>query len=329
MRGGAMNPSRRQVLRWITVTAAGGAVLSANNRLVQALVQRTPSAPLVWINGGDHLNALTLLGQRTPDFLELVAVEWNVREFHGLQAIGSKPPGKPLDIAPVVIVEMLPPADAMEQESRLAEIVSTAKTAILLGTDACFGIHTAPDRIAAFEQLCKRHKTPLIKIPGIPVPPHHLIGVLGHLEFFGFPRLDANRRPLLYYGETVCRHCEFRSDLALGRFAQSFGEAGCLLHLGCKGPITHNSCSRVLWNERENWCVGAGGPCTGCSEPGFPHHDGLGLVGTINGSRLGDNAGLARHLEGIGLGLAALAAVAVGIKGLRRLFARPDTSRGV
>ena len=42
------------------------------------------------------------------------------------------------------------------------------------------------------------------------------------------------------------------------------------MSLGCKGPVTHADCPIRLWNHGTNWCIGAGSPCIGCCEPGFP-----------------------------------------------------------
>ena len=318
-----MNATRRDMLRWITVTAAGGAVLAASGGIVQALMRRGGSAPLVWINGGDQLNLLTLLGRHTPDFLQLVAVEWRLADFDPLRTVGDTMAPPEFDSAPVLVLESIPPAEALAGETpgSLGALLTAAKTAILVGTDACFGVHTPRASIRALEQACKRHRTPLIKLPGIPVPPQHLIGTLGHLEFFGFPELDAQRRPTLYYAETICEHCEFRADLVLGRFARNAGDEGCLLRLGCKGPITHNSCARSRWNDGESWCVEAGGPCTGCAEPSFPDHDGLGLAGVLSGARGRDGGGLVRHVEALGLGLTAAGTAAVGVKAARRWLA--------
>ncbi|MBI3992582.1 MAG: hypothetical protein HY342_04865 [Candidatus Lambdaproteobacteria bacterium] len=319
-----MTYTRRDLLRWIAVTAAGGAVLAASGRLAQALVRRGGSAPLVWINEGDQLNLLTLLGQHAPDFLQLVAVEWRLAEFDALRTVSGAPVSPEFDSAPVLLLESVPPPEALAAETpgSLGALLSSAKTVILLGTDACFGVHTPPASIRALEQVCKQRKTPLIKLPGIPVPPQHVIGTLAHLEFFGFPELDAQRRPTLYYAETLCERCEFRADLLLGQFARSAGDEGCLLRLGCKGPITHNSCARTRWNDGENWCVGAGGPCTGCSEPSFPDHGGLGLAGMLSAARGRDGGGLLRNVETLGAGLTALGVAAVGVKAVRRWLAR-------
>lgn len=325
--------SRREILRWITATAVGGALLPATQGLAQALMNNGSAAPLVWIGPSDHLNVVTLQGQSSPRFLDLVTMEWDVRAFDPLHAVGYEPKLDALPKAPVLIVESVPEPSWLETPpgGKFQSLVSVAKAAILLGTDACYGgLHTPVADIEAFTALCKARRTPLIMLPGVPVPPHHVIGTLAHLEFFGFPALDMNRRPTLYYGEIVCKHCEHNRDRERGRFAAIFGEPGCLLELGCKGVFTRNSCSRNRWNMRESWCVGAGGPCTGCSEPGYPDHGGVGLYGRITGSRIGRRGGLTSHLESIGLGLLAVTAAGIVLRsalGLAQRVAGRESGR--
>jgi hydrogenase small subunit len=175
--------------------------------------------------------------------------------------------------------------------------------------------------------LCRVEKTPLIKLPGIPVPPHHLIGTLSHLQFVGFPRLDAQYRPELYYGETVCATCERRGDLESGRFASALGRTGCLFRLGCRGPITHNTCSSARWNGGVNWCVGAGGPCTGCAEPGYPDHGGLGLYGRVPGDALAAHSFVLENLDIAGKTLFGLTGLGIGIHLLRKKLDRAQARR--
>lgn len=309
--------SRRDLLRWLTATAVGGGVLAATRGLAAALSDSRDAGPLVWLSGGDHLNVLTLLGQRVPTMLELVALELDVRAFDPLHTVATMPALSRFDRAPVLVLETLPlTAEGAELSAEpLQPLVAVARTAILLGTAASYGADIVPRAaIKSFEALCQAERTPVIKLPGIPVPPHHLVGTLGHLAFFGFPELDVHHRPTLYYGETLCTHCEFRGDLEQGHFADAFGAPGCLLEQGCKGLVTHNSCSRVGWNERENWCVGAGGACTGCAEPSYPHHDGVGLYGSLNGSRLAARGGITGHLTSIGTGLVGLTALGMGLR---------------
>ena len=48
---------------------------------------------------------------------------------------------------------------------------------------------------------------------------------------------------------------------------------GCLFYeFGCRGPMTHSPCNRILWN-RQSSKTRAGMPCTGCTEPEFPFYD--------------------------------------------------------
>jgi hydrogenase small subunit len=53
--------------------------------------------------------------------------------------------------------------------------------------------------------------------------------------------------------------------------ATEFGQRkGCLFYdLGCRGPMTHSPCNRILWN-RQSSKTRSGMPCIGCTEPEFP-----------------------------------------------------------
>ena len=54
-------------------------------------------------------------------------------------------------------------------------------------------------------------------------------------------------------------------------FALAWGDEGhrkgwCLYKMGCKGPDTYSGCSVDRWNNKANWCIGAGAPCIGCAQ---------------------------------------------------------------
>lgn len=319
-----MELTRREVFRLMTAAASGLALSGGTARLARAITRASPP-PVVWVNhGGEALSLLTLMGRDVPGFSELVALEWNLQQHADVLPAGYSPPKEVETGAPVVVLETLPDPEALQTEEMgpLATRLARAKTAVLLGTDACFGgLRYTPEQVQRVEDVCRELQTPLIKLPGVPPPPHHLVGVLAHLEFFGFPRLDAHLRPLLYYGRTVCETCERRKDLETGRFAAAFGEDGCLLQLGCKGLFTHNTCSEQRWNSGVNWCVGAGGPCTGCSEPGYPLHAGLGLYGAPSGERPGGPLRLWQHVERAGYGLLGIAVAGMGLQLARRWLA--------
>lgn len=314
-------------MRLIAASAAGLALPATTRKLAAAVAASGTATPLLWWNaGGDDQNLLTLLGQSVPGFLELVTERWDVQRMEAALPTDVSTDLKGLDGAPIVVIERLPPLAALDPKGDSPEVAAlrAAKTVVLLGTDACYGgLSEDPKAIARLEALCDSLKTPVIRLPGVPVPPHHLVGVLAHLDYFGFPRLDAHGRPLLYYGEVLCTACERRADLDSGRFAAAFGSPGCLLKLGCKGLVTRNSCSRARWNDGENWCVGGGGPCTGCSEPGYPDHGGVGLYGRIIGGSEGPRPPVWGRVEQVGYGVLGVAGVGLGVQAVRR-WLRPD-----
>lgn len=115
--------------------------------------------------------------------------------------------------------------------------------------------------------------TPVINIPGCPCHPDWFIGTVAKILLYGLPQpkeLDESGRLKLFFGRSVHNRCINRDYLDDGIFASKFGEEGCLLQLGCKGPFTNADCPIRLWNGSTNWCINAGAPCIGCTEKGFP-----------------------------------------------------------
>ncbi|MBI5287226.1 MAG: oxidoreductase, partial [Deltaproteobacteria bacterium] len=116
-------------------------------------------------------------------------------------------------------------------------------------------------------------KTPVINIPGCPPHPDWFVGTVADILLFGLPKpgkIDKEGRPKAFYGKTIHDSCQRRSYYEEGKYAEKFGDEGCMIRLGCKGPDTHADCPIRLWNSGVNWCVGAGSICQGCTEPGFP-----------------------------------------------------------
>jgi hydrogenase small subunit len=123
----------------------------------------------------------------------------------------------------------------------------------------------------AFKEL--QITTPVVNIPGCPCHPDWFIGTVAKILLYGLPQpkeLDEQGRLKLFFGRSVHNRCINRDYLDNGIFASNFGEEGCLLELGCKGPFTSADCPIRLWNGNVNWCIGAGAPCIGCVETGFP-----------------------------------------------------------
>lgn len=170
----------------------------------------------------------------------------------------------------------------------LRECMAAAKWVVAVGSCAAFGGLPAarPDPTGArsVAELMAAGKVPrrtLVNVPGCPPVPEVMAGVLAWLLAHGSPPpLDDLQRPLLYYGETVHDRCARLPHYRAGRFAQRFDDEGarrgwCLRDLGCRGPQTHNACSRLRWNLDTANPMEAGHPCIGCAEPGFWDRDGF------------------------------------------------------
>lgn len=115
---------------------------------------------------------------------------------------------------------------------------------------------------------------PLINVPGCPPIPEVITGTILYFLTKGLPSLDSLKRPKVYYGETVHDECyreEYFEDgprvAVFDDKAARFG--GCLIDMGCKGPVTHNACSTIKWNQGVSFPMMAGHGCIGCAEPDF------------------------------------------------------------
>jgi NiFe hydrogenase small subunit HydA len=117
---------------------------------------------------------------------------------------------------------------------------------------------------------------PVINIPGCPAHPDWITQILvaiatGRIKDV---QIDDFQRPKTFFtdftqtGCTNTQNFEQKVDGGFGRRGN-----GCLFwEVGCRGPMTHSSCNRILWN-RQSSKTRANHPCLGCTEPGFPHHD--------------------------------------------------------
>ncbi|MBL4762872.1 MAG: hydrogenase small subunit [Gammaproteobacteria bacterium] len=117
---------------------------------------------------------------------------------------------------------------------------------------------------------------PVINIPGCPAHPDWITQILVAIATgrAGDIALDEFQRPKTFFQsftQTGCtRNMHFAYKVSTTEFAQ---RKGCLFYdLGCRGPMTHSPCNRILWN-RVSSKTRAGMPCMGCTEPEFPFFD--------------------------------------------------------
>src|SRR5690606_38419879 len=119
---------------------------------------------------------------------------------------------------------------------------------------------------------------PVINIPGCPAHPDWVTQILVAVATGrgNDIALDDLQRPKTFFttftqtGRTRVQYFEWKEPV------EAFGEGtskGCLFYeQGCRGPMTHSPCNRILWN-RQSSKTRAGMPCIGCTEPQFPFFD--------------------------------------------------------
>lgn len=157
----------------------------------------------------------------------------------------------------------------------LNDVASKAAAVIAIGSCASWGgIPSSgpnPTGAVGVDSLIK--SKPVVNIPGCPPNPYILLGtVLQFAKTGTLPELDDKKRPKFAYDRVIHEHCPRRPHFDAGRFAKQFGDEGhrsgfCLYRLGCKGPVTHASCSTRHFNEVvDAWPIGVGAPCFGCTE---------------------------------------------------------------
>lgn len=174
----------------------------------------------------------------------------------------------------------------------VAELSRVARYVVAVGDCACWGgIPATPpnptDSIGL--QYLRRERggflgadflaaggLPVINISGCPAHPDWITQILVALATGREKdiKLDALQRPQTFYSTFTQTGCTRSLHFSYKVSATEFGQRkGCLFYdLGCRGPMTHSSCNRILWN-RQSSKTRAGMPCLGCTEPEFPHHD--------------------------------------------------------
>ena len=112
---------------------------------------------------------------------------------------------------------------------------------------------------------------PVINIPGCPMHPAWFTQTITALLEGKKVILDQFNRPkelFMYLPHDGCTRNEYFEWKVE---SEEFGhKEGCLFYnLGCRGPMTHAPCNKILWN-RISSKTRAGMPCIGCTEFNFP-----------------------------------------------------------
>jgi hydrogenase small subunit len=152
----------------------------------------------------------------------------------------------------------------------LQRLAPGAAAAIAIGTCATWGgIPAAAGNptgsMSLMDFLGKDYRSafglPVINVPGCAPQGDNftetVAAVLLFLQGLGpLPEFDELGRPAWLFGETVHRNCTRAGYYEEGVFAERYGDKQCLVEVGA---INHLG-----------GCMNVGGPCIGCTMPGFP-----------------------------------------------------------
>ena len=149
---------------------------------------------------------------------------------------------------------------------------------VAVGTCASFGgifKATSPQRNSGLAFNEESPSGPLqknvINLSGCPIHPEWLGFTLRMLLHKKTIMLDELLRPLELYSYLAHHGCTRNEYFEWKVDAQDFGlKEGCLYYVqGCRAPMTHASCNKILWNDVSSK-TRIGTPCFGCTEADFP-----------------------------------------------------------
>lgn len=282
--------SRRSFIKLCTAAAVAlGLDVSYGPRMADAAAAAVGKKPLVWMQGqGCTGCSESLISSFDPGpaeiVLDLLSVRYHPTIMAGAGEVATEAWQEALRQGGFILVlegaiPMADPrfalVDGRPFAEQFAEAAARAEVVVAAGSCAAYGgIPRAGITGAAGAQAVVKDK-PLINLPSCPVKPTRLLGtLLYYLTFKEAPPLDEHLRPVPYYRRFLQHEsCPRRGHFEQGEFLQDWNDPDtadwCLLYKGCKGPLTYTDCSRIWWNDGVNYCIRAGSPCSGCTQPEF------------------------------------------------------------
>jgi hydrogenase small subunit len=291
--------SRRNFLQLcskIMIAAPVGLSLTSKRSVAQIakIVGKARRPSVIWLHFQDCTGCTeTLLRTSAPDVAHLILDVISLDYHETLMAASGAQAEAALKSAIeenagkfVLVVEGAIPAKDdgvyMELGGKPAlqvakDVASQAAAVIAIGSCASWGgVPSAdPNPTGAMGIDSVISGKPIINLPGCPPNPYNLLAVvLEYVTMGRLPELDDFKRPKFAYERVIHENCPRRAHFDAGRFATAFGDEGhrkgwCLYKLGCKGPVTHASCSTRHFCEVPGvWPIGLGVPCFGCTEKG-------------------------------------------------------------
>ena len=286
--------SRRDFLKFCTwMTAFIGVEASGVGRVVKAM-ETKPRIPVVWfhfqectccsesfIRSSHPIVADVILDKISLDYTETLQAAAGKQAEEALQNTIQKYKGEYL----MLVEGSIPTEDGgvyccIAGRSALdiaREAAKNAKAIIAWGSCASNGCIQAakpnPTGATPIHKLIS--SKPIINVPGCPPIAEVMAGTIVHLLAFDrIPQLDGLGRPKAFYSRRVHDTCYRRPNYDAGLFVNGFDDENakrgyCLYKMGCRGPVTYNSCGVIKWNNGVSYPIQSGHGCIGCSEANF------------------------------------------------------------
>ncbi|MEJ2635548.1 MAG: hydrogenase small subunit [Calditrichia bacterium] len=326
--------SRREFLRFCSYIAAAAGIQASGFATVVKALETKPRPPVVWfhfqectccsesfIRSSHPIVADIILDKISLDYTETLqaaaghqaeeALHNTMKNHHGeyIMTVEGSIPTKDSGIYCTI--------GGRTALDIVKEAAEGAKAIIAWGSCASNGcIQSSKPNPTGATPIHKiiTHK-PIINVPGCPPIAEVMAGVVVHLLAFDrIPQLDGLKRPKAFYSKRVHDSCYRRPYYDAGLFVETFDDESakkgyCLYKMGCRGPVTYNSCGIIRWNNGVSYPIQSGHGCIGCSEanfwdngpfyqhlasfPGFGIETTADTIGTVVG--IGAAAGIAAH----------------------------------
>jgi hydrogenase small subunit len=281
--------NRRNFMKLLTATTVSlGLPLSFVPKMAEAVAKGVKKPPVIWMKGqmctGCTCSSISSLDPGPAEIvLDMLSFRYNptIMAASGHQAIQAFDDTVKEGGYLLVVEGSIPTADhrycmsgGKPVKDKLTQAAANAVAVVAVGACATFGGIPAagPTGAVGVDKLIK--DKPVINLPGCPVNPRWLYGTVMHyLLFQEIPELDAYRRPMVFFDKLLHDNCPRRGRYERGEFLTDWNSDEqrdwCLLLMGCKGPKTYTDCAQGLWNDGVNFCLNAGSPCSGCTQPEF------------------------------------------------------------
>jgi len=293
-RAEAQGYSRREFLQFCGwIAAAAGIESSAFSRVVYALDTK-PRLPVVWfhfqectccsesfLRSNHPIVSDIVLDKISLDYTETLQAAAGKQAEEALHATMEKYKGKYL----MLVEGSVPTGEdgvycCIAGRTALDIVKEAAEGAMAIvawGSCASNGCIQAsrpnPTGATPIHKLIQGK--PIINVPGCPPIAEVMAGTVVHLlTYERIPQLDGLGRPKAFYSRRVHDTCYRRPNYDAGLFVESFDDENakrgyCLYKMGCRGPVTYNSCGVIRWNNGVSYPIQSGHGCIGCSEANF------------------------------------------------------------